>query len=80
MTANEELQQTVIDFKMTFDSEHGKKVLAKLATFCCAKSPIFVENSTRKTMYNLGAHAVYRYIMHFIEWDDKKEQPTKTIS
>jgi len=80
MTSEEELQQTVADFKETFSSERGTRVLAKLARYCLSESPIFVPDNVNQTMYNLGAHATYRYIMHFVNFDWDKHKPIRVIS
>lgn len=60
---NEE-KQTVRDFKETFGSDEGKRVLDRLSLFCLANvnQSMFDATSSEQTAYNLGAHSVFRYI------------------
>lgn len=62
-----QFQQLIADYKNTFNSESGKRVLIDLAKFCLEKRDIFEEQSARKTDYNLGANAVIRHIRSRLE-------------
>ena len=62
MNREEEIQALKMSYMNTFESEHGRKVMEDLSKFCLEKRDIFVEDSARKTDYNLGANSVIRYI------------------
>lgn len=64
-----ERDSLVRDFKNTFSDEAGTRVLANLKIFCRANNQqgLFDPTSDRQTSYNLGAHAVFRYIQTMID-------------
>lgn len=64
-------RQTVLDFKNTFATESGLRVLEKLKFLCRGhvNLDLFDPRSERQTDYNLGMNRVYRYIASMIECD-----------
>jgi hypothetical protein len=73
-------KQKIIDFKKTFSTEEGKRVLEILGKVCLAKADMFVPESDRMTSYNLGANWVYRFIVSQIEYDLEKKTQDFTIT
>ena len=57
-------QQLIIDFKQTFGSEHGKRVLEHLKDVCMCNPDrsCFIEENQNKTTFNLGAQWAINYI------------------
>lgn len=70
-----ETEQLSRDFKQTFSTEHGKRVLKKLRSMCFAypQAPIFDRHSERTTEFNLGMNWVFGYIQNQI--DMKLDEP-----
>ena len=69
-------QSLIIDFKQTFGSEHGQRVLKSLKKICHC-NPVqtcFDDRSQRLTDFNLGAQWVTNYIQTQI---DSKPVETK---
>jgi hypothetical protein len=58
---NEQIQKSQ-DYKHTFSTEHGVKVLEDLDKQCLFTKDIFDPMSDRVTSFNLGKNAVIRYI------------------
>lgn len=56
-------------FKDVFYNKRGIIVLEKIQSFCLgnSKQAIACPDSTNQTFYNLGAHAVWRYIQSQLE-------------
>jgi hypothetical protein len=65
----ENKQQLIIDFKQTFGSEHGKRVLAHLKSVCKCNpgQSCFDGQNPNQTAYNLGASWVPSYIQTLID-------------
>jgi hypothetical protein len=59
----------IVDFKETFGTVHGKRVLEHLKTACRARhnQNIFDPNNARQTDFNLGANWVFGYIQSQLE-------------
>jgi hypothetical protein len=57
-------QSLIIDFKQTFGTEYGKRVLEHLKDVCICNPDrtCFVETSVNKTDFNLGAQWAINYI------------------
>ena len=56
---------TALDFVQTFNSDHGRKVLAYLADFAAADSADFI-NDIRKSDYIQGRRSVVLEIRSFL--------------
>jgi hypothetical protein len=71
---NDEQRQAILDFKNTFSTQSGLRVLDKLKVFCGGHVNIdnFDPDSERRTSYNLGRNRVYRYILSMIEYEFDK--------
>lgn len=63
----DELKQRIIDFKVTFTSEQGERVLKNLDSVGLYHRDIYQADSDRQTCFNLGMNAVVRYIHSMIE-------------
>jgi len=72
-------QLTIAAYKDMFSTEKGKRILGDLSRFCLESRDIFVENSGRKTDFNLGANSVIRYIRYMLKRKTEKKQE-KVIS
>ena len=72
-------QQTIIaaykDVFATADAK-AKIVLADLSEFCLENRDIYVENSGRKTDFNLGANSVIRHIRYMLKRKTEPKQET----
>lgn len=62
-------ESAVMDAKLVFADEAGKRMLARLKTICRAdnRQSLFVADNINQTNYNLGSNAVYRYIISLME-------------
>ena len=77
----DEQQLTIAAFKDVFspDDAKAKRVLNDLSGFCLENRDIFVEDSARKTDFNLGANSVIRHIRYILKRKTEKK-PEKVIS
>ena len=77
----DEQQLIIAAYKDVFsaDDAKAKRVLDDLSKFCLEKLDIFVENSARKTDFNLGANSVIRHIRYMLKRKTEKKQE-KVIS
>jgi hypothetical protein len=76
----DELKQRIIDFKVTFTSEQGARVLKNLDSAGLYHRDIYQADSDRQTCFNLGMNAIVRYIHHMIEMDPNEPKQNKVIS
>ena len=69
-------QLTIAAYKDVFsaDDAKAKLVLEDLSGFCLENFDIFVENSGRKTDFNLGANSVIRHIRYMLKRKTEKKQ------
>jgi hypothetical protein len=63
----ERTKELLIDYSMTFRSEHGAKVLEDLKTFCGYNAPCYVRGEFDQTAFNLGMRNVCLRIMTLLE-------------
>lgn len=79
----DEQQLTIAAYKDIFSADNvkGQRVLNDLSRFCLEDylPDIFDENSIEKTMFNLGANKVIRYIRYMLKRKTEKKQE-KVIS
>ena len=75
-----EQEQLIKDFKGTFGTQEGERVLKALSKFCLEHQQTYVEESDRKSAFNEGARSVILYIRSKVEADLGKEQQTDAIS
>jgi len=69
------MKQLLIDYRVTFNSEAGKKVLTDLEKFCNYNHPCFVRGEADTTAFSLGMRNVFLRIKKFLEADlDEKLQ------
>jgi len=67
--------QLLIDYRVTFNSESGQKVLKDLETFCGYNNPCFMRGESDMTAFALGGRNVFLRIKKFLDADlDKKLQ------
>jgi hypothetical protein len=73
----EDYEKLIRDFKQTFSTEWGKRVLAHLESVCMftPAQSCFDATNEKQTLYNLGANYVARYIhvMMDAELNEKTE-------
>ena len=64
-------QQIVRDFKQTFTTEYGVRVLQNLMMVCGGHitQDLFDKDNERNTAYNLGKNRVYRHILTMLNSD-----------
>ena len=81
MAEPDKQQLTIAAYKDVFsaDDAKAKLVLDDLSKFCLENFDIFVENSARKTDFNLGANSVIRHIRSMLKRKTEKK-PEKVIS
>lgn len=74
----DEQQLTIAAYKAVFSAvdEKSKRVLNDLSRFCLENRGIFVENSARKTDFNLGANSVIRHIRWMLKRKTEKKPET----
>ena len=60
---NEEMDQVKVDFNRTFNSEHGRRVLEELLTFCHIMEPPAVVTDPHVVMFKAGRRDVAMYIL-----------------
>jgi len=75
-----EIEQMSIRYKDVFGSENGKKVLEDLDVKGLYHREIYVEESSRKTDFNLGANWIIRYIHSMIDKNLMDEQKQEVIN
>ena len=75
-----EFEQMSIRYKDVFGSENGMKVLKDLDIKGLYHREIYVEESSRKTDFNLGANWVIRYIHSMIDKNLMDEQKQEVIN
>ena len=63
----ERTKELLVDYSMTFRSEHGAKVLEDLKTFCGYNAPCYVRGEFDQTAFNLGMRNVCLRIMTLLE-------------
>ena len=69
------MKQLLIDYRVTFNSEQGQKVLKDLEKFCNYNHPCFVRGEADTTAFSLGMRNVFLRIKKFLEADlDEKIQ------
>ncbi len=73
-----EQQLTIAAYKDVFsvDDAKAQRVLADLSKFCLENFDIFVEDSARKTDFNLGANSVIRHIRYMLRRRTEQKQET----
>ena len=57
------------DYRKTFETPEGKRVLADLATTCFYNTTTFVPNDSMAVVFNEGNRAVYLHIKTIMEMD-----------
>ena len=83
MDKEDEAKQNIIDYHMTFDTEHGKRVLAhmeKLAQFNKAVSPPIGrdgQTDVHRVMHNEGKRCVIAHIHKMLNADFKERKEIK---
>ena len=60
------MQQIVIDYKITFTSDHGKNVLDDLKEFCGYNKPSFTPGDPYHTAFNEGQRNVCLRILRVL--------------
>ena len=65
-------QQMLIDYRTTFNSETGARVLKDLEEFCGYNHPCFSEGQPDLTTFMLGYRNVFLRIKKFLELDPEK--------
>ena len=63
----ERTKELLVDYSMTFRSEHGAKVLEDLKTFCGYNAPCYMRGEFDHTAFNLGMRNVCLRIMTLLE-------------
>ncbi len=77
----DEQQLKIAAYKDVFSvaDAKAKLVLGDISKFCLENSDIYVENSGRKTDFNLGANSVIRHIRYMLKRKTEQKQE-KVIS
>ena len=73
-------EQLIIKYKDVFGTKNGKDILEDLDMKCLLKREIFVEDSERKTCFNLGVNWVIRYIHKKIDTNLMDVKQTEVIN
>ena len=68
------MNQLLIDYRVTFNSETGKKVMKDLEAFCQFNQPCFVRGEADSTAFSLGMRNVFLRIKKFVEADLTEEK------
>ena len=71
MNREEREKQTAQDFKETFATPEGVRVLKRLAVLCHADTPCYVDQNINATAYHEGKRCVYLHIMSQINKEFK---------
>lgn len=80
LTPEERRKQLIIDYKITFGSEAGKRVYEDLKQFCLYDEPCFVQGSPDGTAFNLGIRNVVLRINAMKKADPDKKLQEEAIS
>jgi hypothetical protein len=80
MTPEQEKQQAITDWKMTFGSEHGARTLKRLSILCKENRPTYVDQNALGTAYNEGFRGVILHIRSQLNKDPMKDSPTQVIN
>jgi len=72
-----EREQLKGDYKATFSTASGKRVLDDLAKRCFVKTTTFREPDLNATIFNEGKRAVYLHLQTMIEEGSKKRRGSK---
>lgn len=75
-----EVEKMSVRYKDVFGSENGRKVLEDLDVKGLYRREIYVEESSRKTDFNLGANWLIRYIHSMIDKNLMDEQKQEVIN
>ena len=78
---SDEQQLLIAAYKdvLSADDAKAKLVVDDLSKFCLENLDIYVENSARKTDFNLGANSVIRHIRYMLKRKTEQKQE-KVIS
>jgi len=67
-------KQLLIDYNVTFTSEHGARVWEDLMKFCGYNNPCFVRGEPDLTAFNLGQRNVCLRVLSFLERSKEERQ------
>lgn len=66
------------DYKATFESAHGRRVLYDLMKACHMLDSSHVNKDPNETVFNEGERNVVLRILHFVKYDEKKLETLMT--
>jgi len=73
-------QQMIADFKQTFGTEPGARVLKRLSILCFENRPTYVDQNALATAYREGFRGVILHIRSQLNKDPMKDSPTQVIN
>lgn len=73
MSPEETRKQKIIDYRVTFGSESGKRVLDSLAHYCGYDHTTFAPDSPYRTAYLCGLRDVFLHIQNVLKQEVKQE-------
>jgi len=74
------LQQETMDFKNSFTSESGKRVLQSLSRECYENAVTFVRNEPESTAFNEGKRYIMLHIRRILARDIQKDKPEQAVN
>lgn len=77
--ATERRKQLMIDYRMTFNSEAGQRILKDLQEFCGFNQPCFYRGESDMTAFTLGMRNVFLRIKLFLERDLEEKLQKEAI-
>ncbi len=84
LTDEEKLEQArkqkLIDYRITFGSESGARVLKDLEDFCGLYHPCFADGHPDLTAFMLGSRNVALRIKKFLDMDPEQKKQEKTYT
>ena len=79
ITKQDQIRQLLIDYRATFGSEAGKRVLQDIAGVCFTRRQTYVVERPLDTAFNSGIRDVILYIMRMLE-ADLDARPSESIN
>lgn len=66
--------QVKMDYRITFGSEQGRRVLAYLADFCCFYKPTYTPGDSHATAFNEGMRNTFNHILSMAKLPEEREK------
>ncbi len=79
-TIEAQAKQLIMDYKCTFASPEGGRVLKDLSKFCLENRTCYQKGDSHHTTYNTGARSIIIRIRTIMNQDTVRPRETQTIN